>query len=417
MGRVIIFILMLLVTIPSISQADRNHFFSNSDVNISELFGESFNEGPEVRSVNWLNSNVEVRNSVSQNKRDLDVPTDKLKNKIDEEVENVRLRRQALNQIGMEMGSSDRAIYYPFGGADTQSAFLLQPTVTDVFLQTGDEFGSPNDIAKLSQLDPFEKIGGYWSGFDSYRDLFLMQEENGLKGTGFSSVARLQRHLKAEVLGIYPLEITSNGTLSLQNVGKDTPVKSALIVFRDPVSGKMKRLWQFQHSLEDAASNFPKLVARLKFGTMMIKAAPSMMFEESDLRKGALAISNDAAIRNRATVISDVRISNTGGGLNGNYPQPLFKKDSPLKTIKINKQFGSSYGYSSGASNTVFLASSDALIDSSTPLTMVSSAMVNIEPAKRAVEVLDKTGQSTKGALQATAEVCRKLFEKLKFKR
>lgn len=388
-------------------------FFSNSDVNVSELFGESIPGGSEIHSVNWLNSNVEVRNSVSQNKKDLDAPTDKLKNEIDEEEVNVRLKRQALNQIGREMGSSDRAIYYPFGGADAQSPFLLQPTATDVILQTSDMFGSPNDIAKLSQLKPFERKGGNWTDFDSFRDLYLLEAANGLNGIGFSSVARIQRHLKAEVLGIYPLEISSNGTLSLQNVAKDTPVKSALIVFRDPVSGKLKRLWQFQHSIGDTSSNFPKLVSRLKFGTLMIKAAPSMIFEGPDLRKGALAISNEAAIRNRATVISDVRISNTGSGLSGTYPQPLFKKNSSIKSFKIDSQGGASYGYSSGPRNTVFLASFDALIDSSTPLTMVSSAMVNIWP----VEILVSTGQATKDALQATAEVCGKLFEKLKSKR
>lgn len=411
------FICLLLIFNSAVCWADGAHFFSNGDVVISDLFGAGFSQSSRTDSANWMKSNAGVRSSVTQNKRDLDSPNEEMKRKLDAETENVRLRRQSLNLIGMEMGNSDRAIYYPFGGADSQSPFLLQPAATDVFLQTGDDFGSLNDISKLSQLTPFEKIGGHWAGFDSFRDLYQMQEENSLKGTGFSSVARLQRHLKAEVLGIYPLEISSDGKLSLQSLRNDEIAKNALVVFRDPISGKVKRLWQFQHSLGDEKSHFPKLAARLKFGTMMIKAAPSMMFEETALRQNALAISNDAAIRNGATVVSDVRIANSGHGFDGNYPQPLFKKGSQLKRIQISRQFGSSYGYSSGANNIVFLAGSDALVNSLTPLSDVSSSMTNLRPLSRVIDLTVKADKPIKGPLQNAAEFCWKFFEKLKLKR
>lgn len=411
------FICLLLIFNSAVCWADGAHFFSNGDVVISELFGAEFSESSRADSANWMKSNAGVRSSVTQNKRDLDSPNEEMKRKLDAEAVNVRLRRQSLNLIGMEMGNSDRAIYYPFGGADSQSPFLLQPAVTDVFLQTADDFGSLNDISKLSQLKSFEKIGGYWAGFDSFRDLYQMQEENSLKGTGFSSVARLQRHLKAEVLGIYPLEISLDGKLSLQSLRNDEIAKNALVVFRDPISGKVKRLWQFQHNLGDEKSHFPKLAARLKFGTMMIKAAPSMMFEETAFRQNALAISNDAAIRNGATVVSDVRIASSGYGLKGNHPQPLFKRNSQLKRIKISHQFGFSYGYSSGTNNVVYLASSDALVNSSTPLSEVSSSMVNLGLLNQANDFPEMAYQPAKGAFQRAAEVCWKMFEKLKLKR
>ncbi len=416
MRRWVVFILAFLFLCPSISHGDEKHFFSNGDVSISEIFGDAFQRESNTDSFNWMTSNAEVQNSVTQNKKDLDAPNAIMKSKIDEEADTVRLRRQVLSQVGMEMGNSERAIYYPFGGADTQSPFLLQPTATDVFLQTADDFGSSDDISKLSGLEPFEKKGGYWSGFDSYRDLHIMQDENKIKGTGFAAVARLQRHLKAEILGIYPLEISQDGKLALQSFDKAASVKNALVVFRDPISGKLKRLWQFQHRIDDETSRFPKLAARLKFGTMMIKAAPSGMFEEEDLRKNALMISNDAAIRNRATVISDVRITNGGSGMHASHPQPLFKMNSELKLIKFNNQYGASYGYSSGGNGVVYLANYDALIDSSTPLSMVSSSATNLALANKR-KSLAVNAESAKGIMGAAADVCWKIFEKLKFKR
>ena len=74
MRRLVVFILAFLFLCPSISHGDAKHFFSNGDVSISEIFGDAFQRESNTDSFNWMTSNAEVQNSVTQNKKDLDAP-------------------------------------------------------------------------------------------------------------------------------------------------------------------------------------------------------------------------------------------------------------------------------------------------------------------------------------------------------
>lgn len=333
------------------------HFANTIDVQVQELLAPesltALRSGGLAR-FNLMLTNPDVRDSIRTQRSQVQSPDSTLRAKLESYVPSEQSQRRALAELGQSLENKGRAIYYPFGGADVQTPLILDAAADDVFLQTADEFGGAKDLAKLSKLGEHGRVGGYWGNFDSYRDLHLMQAENGIQGTGFQTIARIQRHLDAEVVGVYPMSLTEVGQVEfIGEAANRSTVSHALVVIKDNKTGKLRRVWQFRHDITGKDERFLKFMKRVKFGTMLIKAAPSMMFT-GDKKVAAFKVLEPASM-NRATVISDVRIADSGFGSKGDLPQPVFRQSYRPKNVSIS----GAYGYSK---KLVYLANGADLI-------------------------------------------------------
>lgn len=91
--------------------------------------------------------------------------------------------------------------------------------------------------------------------------------------------SRLATLFDAEVVGVYPMSLTELGQVEfIGEAANRSTVSHALVVIKDNKTGKLRRVWQFRHDITGKDERFLKFMKRVKFGTMLIKAAPSMMF-------------------------------------------------------------------------------------------------------------------------------------------
>lgn len=368
--------LLLIASVDTRADND-SHFAAGVDFSPAELFtldsARRISEGPG--KYNLLDANLEVRKSLDGIRAESRDPIADLFKYIRRDDQFYRPQKELLKKLGELSSLSGRAIYYPFGGMDTHTPFLLDPRAQDAFLQTADPFGTAGDLVKLATLDQYAKVGGFWGPFDSFRDLAMMESEYKMEGSGAFATARIQRHVRGEIVGIYPLSIEENGRIALREPKAGEVISNALVVFRDPESGQLKRFWHFQYRLGAEDPRFERLANRLKFGTMLIKGLPSMAFE-GELRENTLRITTEQAIRNQATVISEVRLVGSNNDVGASTPQPIFKRGAAVQTITFPGDVDKHFGYSYSAHPVVFVGDKDSLIDSSTPVTEVEQRSV-----------------------------------------
>jgi hypothetical protein len=277
--------------------------------------------------------------------------------------------REVVTNIARFAGVTGGTVYYPFGGSDPITPFLFSDNISDVIIQTAEPAGSVKEIMNAAEQE-------YYLWATQANHSFDVTPESS-EGRLPVSVARAINHLKFDVVGIFFTKISPQGNLQLIETCDSDPSEvfdHALVLFRDPLTGKIKRLWQFRHLIGGrfASGSFPLLIKRLHFDTMLIKAANDELFEARSIRAETFAISLDRAREVDAVVIADVRhTSPTETKLpTMDDKRPIWHKDGLVRVFDLPE--GAHFGYSSNRgkgyfADAVFVGKGSDLVSTKTP--------------------------------------------------
>jgi hypothetical protein len=285
-----------------------------------------------------------------------------------------RQNQQALSEQSrflqkLGQGISGEALYYPYGGFDPLNSFGLSTKIKDVYAQGGYSAGSLTDfVLWLTRVKPDTRAGGYMGPFDSMDTLTRVASENNLNSLAPEALTRVRIDLNSSIEGLYFFDLESNGEIHFAEVGvldRQKAQSNLMILFKDLKSGELRRFWYFSHFLGKSNPGFARFTEKMKFQTLLIKAAPSMWNPRklsAELRAESIALTLEPARRNRALVISDQTIAAEFG-----EPQQIFKAGSSLLRVPVTSQVGfgySIYGESAFVGNATDLIDSSTLLDS-----------------------------------------------------
>jgi hypothetical protein len=165
-----------------------------------------------------------------------------------------------LSAFGKTAGLAGSVVYYPFGGFDPNTPFMLVNGATDVFSVGLESFGSIADIEKFCRIaDSSTKAGRELDGrFESGIDMVKIMRDYDLSGLGALAIAKIVSLLDGKIEKISYFEIQEDGSFRFleENEMQDKnilPSQSAVVEFvvRDPVSNKVikKRYWYIQQDM------------------------------------------------------------------------------------------------------------------------------------------------------------------------
>jgi hypothetical protein len=260
------------------------------------------------------------------------------------------------------------SIYYPFAGVDVMPAFVF-PDAVDCFAQTGSPVMNLEDLRSLRKTENYDLSGGSWEQFMSKQTLLYALEDTKGSMAGLY-LSRIVNNVDADILGIIPLEINSDGKLRLLKSGEaPNEILNSLVVYREKSTGLIKRRWSFHANTtgdRPQDKNFARLMTRLKFGRMVLSGAPSMAFEDSADARGVSDFILKPAKQNDAVIISEERIDPSSGNDREGNPQPIFDREKKGELIAVQIPEDHVFGYSMPRSywhSYVFVAPASALKD------------------------------------------------------
>ncbi|MBF0330420.1 MAG: hypothetical protein HQL17_00665 [Candidatus Omnitrophica bacterium] len=236
-------------------------------------------------------------------------------------------KKLVLKKIGEKAGIVGNTLYYPFAGGDTDEPFSMSANIRHVMAMGQEPFGS---VAQIKEF--FMKVG-YADRFgdrnrDGYDHGDRLSKLNAVAGL---AMARIIVTLKARVVGIKYFDIEQNGDVRFKDlVQGDVPsAKNAVIVFQDR-DGQIKTFWYCQYNVTMFAKDivrpdpFRRMVNRMKFQTLLIKAAQSFLFE-GIIGLNTAVVVGEPARRNDALVLTDSRLDHKMEPIAfRDIPQPVF---------------------------------------------------------------------------------------------
>lgn len=198
---------------------------------------------------------------------------------------NLKQFAKYLKQLGKKAGLQGPVVYYPFGGFDSHHAFLLVKNATDVISFGKDSFAFANASFALSpentlnyvrNADSRTKYGSHYFGYDRTKYYYECIEE----ALALLALARIVNFLDGQITGLYYFKLKEDGDIEFVSKNdRNADTGNAVITFRDTYTGIEKRYWYIQHIQRNEHDifankpNFYNLIRKVKFQTLLIKAA------------------------------------------------------------------------------------------------------------------------------------------------
>ncbi len=231
-----------------------------------------------------------------------------------------------LKKIGAMSRMSGDTLYYPFAGGDADEPFLLSSEVRNVMAMGQEPFGSMEQMKEFLERGSFaDQVGK--RNRDGYDHGGRLEKTGAVAGL---ALARIMVTLRAQVLGIKYFDIDGEGNIHFRDVEKDGG-KNAVVVFKGN-DGQVRTFWYCQYEVTSFVRDlirpdpFRRMVNRMSFQTMLVKAAQSFLFEGVKGLDTATVV-HAPAYRNDARVLTDSRFDH--------YADPIYRRDTPQPVFAV----------------------------------------------------------------------------------